>query len=216
MALSLASLKLKILNILQKETSYQGFYTDSKLDQAVNESMDYIAARAMHEMGNGWFQEIAYITTVAATSGYTLPTGTCMVREVRYLSGDLYVPIRPIEAVDESWTLTDTQVVFPWRYELIGSQIVFNPVPSIVGTNYLQLKITKFPTALVAGGDTLSAQFTNALEWYLIYRSASLLVMSVGNANPEWAQKEAEWYRVFESMITARIKKPKYIKDFRF
>lgn len=216
MALSLASLKLKVLNILQKETSYQGFYTDSKLDQAINESMDYIAARAMHEMGNGWFQELAYVTTVAGTSAYTLPTGTCMVREVRYLSGDVYVPLRPIEAVDEGWTANTSMVGFPSRYELIGAQIVFNPVPSIVGTNFLQLKITKFPTALVAGVDTLSTQFTNSLEWYLIYRSASLLVMSVGNANPEWAQKEAEWYRVFESMITARIKKPKYVKEFRF
>ncbi len=216
MALSLASLKTKILNILQKETSYQGFYTDSKLEQGINESMDYIAARAMHEMGEGWFQELTYITTTAATASYALPSGTALVREVRYLSGDVYIPLRPIEAVDEAWLPTDVQVAFPWRYELIGGSIVFNPVPSIVGTNYLQLKVTKFPTALATGTDTLPTQFTNALEWYLIYRTASLLVMAVGNPSPEWQQKEGEWYNVMESMITARIKKPKFVKDFRF
>ncbi len=216
MALSLASLKTKVLNILQKETSYQGFYTDSKLEQGINESMDYIAARAMHEMGQGWFQDISYITTVADTPGYALPPGTALVREVRYLSGDIYLPLRPIEAVDEPWTSDDTQVVFPWRYELIGGQIVFNPIPSIVGTNYLQLKVTRFPTELTAGVDTLPTQCSRPLEWYLIYRTATLLCMAVGNPNPEWQQKEGEWYRVFESMITARIKKPKYVRDFRF
>jgi len=215
-ALSLASLKTRILNILQKETTYQGFYTNSKLDQGINESMDYVAARAMHEMGEGWFQDLAYITTVANTPGYDLPTGTALVREVRYLSGNVYIPLSPIEAVDEAWAVGGVPGGIPSRYELIGGQIVFNPAPSIVGVNHLQLKVTKFPTSLVASGDLLPAQFSNALEWYLIYRTASLLVMAVGNPDPEWQQKESEWYRVMESMITARIKKPKFVKNFRF
>lgn len=216
MALSLDSLKTRILNLLQKDTGYTGFYTTSKLDQAVNESMDYIAARAMHEMGEGWFQELTYVTTVAGTAAYNLPAGTALVREARYLYGDTYVPLRPWEATDEVWSGSSLQVVLPWRYELIANQIVFNPLPITVGTNYLQLKVTKFPTALATGTDTLPSSFTNALEWYLVYRAASALVMAVGNPVPEWTQKEDEWYRVMERFITARIKKPKYIKEFRF
>lgn len=217
MALDLTTLRVRVLNILQKESSYQGFYTTTKLDQAINESMDYIAARAMHEMGEGWYQEITYITTTGGTESYNLPTGTALVREVRYLYGSTYIPLRPLEAVDEAWLNPNaSNVILPWRYELIGGKIYFNPVPNEVGTDFLQLKVTKFPTALVSGSDTLPTQFNNALEWYLIYRSASALNMAVGNENPEWQRMEGEWFDVMKQMITGRIKKPKYVKEFRF
>lgn len=216
MALSLAVLRGRVLNILQKQSSYSGFYTPDKCNQAINECMDYIAGRMMHEMGQGWMQSLDYITTVANQDAYPLPTGTVLVREVRYLYGDAYLPLQPIEAVDEAWVQTPNQVAVPWRYELIGGNIVFNPVPAIVATNAVQLKVTKYPTALSVDADALPAQFTNALEWYLIYRAASVLNMAVGNPVPEWQRAEGEWYGVMEQMITARIKKPKFIKGFRF
>ena len=216
-ALSLASLRTRVLNILQKQASYSGFYTPEKCNQAINECMDYIASRMMHEMGNGWMQSLDYITTVAATESYALPAGTALVREVRYLVGATYVPLTPVEATDEAWIAPagGSQMV-PSRYELIGGNIVFNPAPSVVGTNYVQLKVTKFPTELTADGDTLVTQFSRALEGYLVYRAASLLVMGVGNPSPEWQRIESEWYGVMEQMITGRIKKPKFIKGFRF
>ncbi len=216
MALSLAFLRLKILNILQKESNYQGFYTTDKINQAVNESMDYVAARAMQEAGNGWFEEIVYVTTTINTPSYFLPADTVLVREVRYKQGDMYYPLMPVEATDEAWVSGNSQVQLPWRYELVGPSIVFNPLPSSVGTNFLQMKVTKFPTSLGLDADTLNNQFSRALEWFVIYRSASALVQSVGNPSPEWGQRESEWYNVMESMLTNRIKKPKFIKDFRF
>jgi hypothetical protein len=215
-AISLATLRIKILNILQKETNYQGFYTVDKINQAVNESMDYVAARAMHEAGNGWFEAIVYVTTTTNTPNYTIPADTALIREVRYKQGNDYFPLSPIEAVDEIWAANSSQVQLPWRYELIGNEIIFNPIPSAVGVNFLQFKVMKFPTALTLDADLLNGQFSRALEWFIIYRAASALVQAVGNASPEWYQREVEWYKVMESMLTNRIKKPKFIRDFRF
>ena len=44
MPVSRGDLKGKILRLLMKSSEYPGFYTDDRINDAIDETMDYIAA----------------------------------------------------------------------------------------------------------------------------------------------------------------------------
>ena len=214
MAITLTDIQAEVLNILQKSPTYSGFYTADKVTRAVNESLAYVSARMMME-GNGWRQTIGYITTVANTASYALPTGCSIINAVRYLYNDIYVPMLYDDQSMNSQVAANTQLqLAPSRYRLVGNQLYFNPVPTFVGTNYVQIEYTTYPAKLTTGSDTLPEEIDQALYYYLVYRCADTLVAQTANAQPEWSLNTLQWYNAMESIISKRLRVFQVIGEF--
>jgi hypothetical protein len=214
MSITLLDVENKVLNLLQKNVSYSGFYTSSKVIQAINECLDYISARMMME-GNGWMQKIGYITTVANTGEYALPTDCAIIRAVRYLIGDIYVPVYLDSQERDVYVKDNVQTQAPIRYRLISNKILFNPIPALIATNAVQLEYTAYTADLAAAIDVVDGQFEKALVWYVVYRSASILASTVGKAEADWIKYENQWYKVMENIITRRNSTPQYVREFQ-
>lgn len=214
MAFTLAQIRADVLNILQKDQSYQGFYTTDKCNRIINESIAYISARMMME-GEGWLQTIGYITTVANTASYTLPTGCSIINSVRYLYSSVYMPLTYDDQAFDSQVAAGTSLTqCPYRYRIVADKLYFNPLPLLVGTNFVQIEYTSYPTALSSDSDTLLSQFDSGLYYYLVYRTASALVAQTGQAVSEWQVTERQWYEVMENIISKRNRVQCVIADF--
>jgi len=214
MPILLSDIQSEVLNILQKSPTYSGFYTTDKVTRAVNEALAYVSARMMME-GNGWRQTIGYITTVANTPNYNLPAGCSIVNSVRYLFNDIYVPMIYDDQNMDSQVASSSQLqLSPWRYRVVGNQLYFNPVPTYVGTNFVQIEYTTYPDKLVNGSDALPTEIDNALYYYLVYRSADTLVSQAGNAQPEWSLNTLQWFNAMEQIISKRLRVFQVIGEF--
>lgn len=214
MAFTLAQIRTDVLNLLQKDPSYQGFYTTTKCNAIINESMAYISARMMME-GEGWMQTIGYITTTAGAATYPLPTGCSIINAVRYLYSDIYVPLTyDDQSFDSQVASTSSLSQAPFRYRIVGTNILFNPAPLLVGTNYIQLEYTTYPTVLAADSDQLSAQFDSGLYYYIVYRTAGALVAQTGQAVAEWQIYERQWFDIMQNIISKRNRVMQVISDF--
>jgi hypothetical protein len=165
--------------------------------------------------GNGWLQTIGYITTVANTPNYPLPTGCAIIRAVRYLVNTIYVPLKLDGQESEAFLPNDLQSQIPSRYRLVGGDIYFNPIPSLVGVNYLQIEYTAYPAELAAQGDAVISQFERGLIHYVTYRAASILASTVGKADADWLKYESQWYKVMENIIARRNSTPQVIRSFQ-
>lgn len=210
----LSEVQADVLNILQKSPTYQGFYTTDKVNRAINESIAYVCARMMME-GEGWRQVIGYITTVANTPGYTLPADVSIINAVRYLYGDVYVPLTYEDQSTASQSASPASLGgSSSTYRLVGNQLYFNPVPQMVGTNYVQIEYTSYPTALSSGADPVPQEFDKGLYYYVVYRSAGVLVAQAGSAQPEWVQSEVQWWNVMENIISKRLRVQQVIGEF--
>lgn len=214
MAILLSEVQAEVLNILQKSPTYQGFYTTDKVTRAINESFAYVVARMMME-GNGWRQTIAYITSVANTPTYALPTDASIINAVRYRYGDVYVPLTYEDQSTTSQSASNSQVAgATGTYRLVGNQLYFNPVPQMVGTDYIQIEYTTYPAALSVGTDPVPTEFDKGLYYYVVYRSCGILVGQSGNAQPEWQLYEVQWFNVMENIISKRLRVQQVIGEF--
>ena len=214
MAFTLAQIRAEVLNILQKDASYQGFYTTDKCNRIINESMAYISARMMME-GEGWLQTIGFITTTANTPSYTLPTGCSIINSIRYLYSDVYLPmVYDDQAFDTQIAASSSLTQCPYRYRIVADKIYFNPIPLLVGPNYIQIEYTSYPATLAADGDSLLSQFDHGLYYYLVYRTAGALVAQTGQAVAEWQIYEQQWFSVMQNIISKRNRVQCVIADF--
>lgn len=213
MPILLSEAQAEVLNILQKSPSYQGFYTADKVTRALNESIAYVCSRMMMQ-GNGWRQNIGYITTTANTPGYTLPADASIITSVRYRSGDVYVPLGYDDQNSSAQVAADGTGTINSAYRLVGNQLYFNPPPQNVGTNFIQIEYTSYPTALSADSDPIPAEFDKGLYYYVVYRSCGILVGQTANAQPEWQLYEVQWFNVMENIITKRMRIQKVIGEY--
>jgi hypothetical protein len=215
MALTLTQLRAKVRNLLNRLDSYTGFYTDAKTDDALNESLDYVSARMMQE-GEGWQQVVGFLSTTSGVASYALPSACSIITAVRYLYGDMYVPLIYDDQSSTSQTSSTSQLSqYPSTFRIVGNSIYFNPVPASVGTNYLQLEYTAYPAELVSGSDTLGLEFDRALARYVVYRAAGILLAQTGKAQPDWALYEQQWYSMMETIISKRTRLDTHIGMFR-
>lgn len=215
MTVSLGALKTRVLGVLSKENNFQGFYTDAQIHEAVNDSLEYIYTKMMYR-GEGWLYTIDYLNTVANTRTVALPSGVAVVHAVRYLDNEIYRPVFYDDQSQENQTgNTDQQTFHPFTYRLVGNNIYFDPVPSDVGNNYVQIEYTSYPARLVADNDDASAQLTNGLINFVKWRAASICRSLVGEAPAEWQRYQNEWQAEMEQIIARRIRETQTIKRFR-
>jgi hypothetical protein len=215
MATTFGNLKDFVLDLLQKNVGYQGFYTDTKLKNAVQESLDFIAID-MGIAGEGWLKTITPIDyPTAGVKSIALPSDCMFLEEVRWLVGDTYVPLPydSAQAYNQNGpTAGNTQT--PSRYRLVGMNLYFDPPSDTTGDDLIQLEYIRYPAVYATDATTVDADFSRAMFWYLRYKAASVLVAQNGRQNPPWAPIEIDWYRQFIKACDKRVKSTQYVRDF--
>ncbi len=204
MATTLADISGKVLRLVQKKAATPGFFTELRVNDAINDCLNYITARMMMN-GEGWFLEIGTLTPTAGQSRVALPTGCSVIKAVRYKCGDAWHVLTYNEQLECSQYESSTTVGYPSEFRVVGTDLYFNPVPSEITAGCVQIEYCKYPTALLLQADTLNAAFDNALLEYCKWRAASQLSAQVGKMMPEWKPYEDEWYVVMKELLGKRI-----------
>ena len=214
MAFLVSQIEGQVLRLLQKSASTPGFYTPAKIQDAVQDSVDYVAARMFRSTDGGWMDSMRYLDTVSGQTVVALPEDIAAIKAVRYLVGTEYVPLHYQNDYEESqWASTSGVVAYPSKYRLVGSQLYFNPCISIAGPQNLQIEYSAYPAAIQSDG-MMPPQFDRAICNFIKFRSASLLAASIGKAVPEWAKFETQWATEIEIIIDKRVQKTTYITPF--
>lgn len=215
MATTFGDIKGFVLELLQKNASYQGFYTDTKLKNAIQEAFDFISID-MGQCGEGWLKTITLIDYLAVSHTVDLPAGVMYIEDVRWKVGDRFVPLTydPKQGESQTTSTADT-VQSPSTYRLIGQKIYLDPAPSDVGTGMCQLEYVRYAATYANDATNVDADFDRAMFWFIRYKAASCLVSSnFRSAPPPWSSIEADWYAQVTKVIAKRVRNTKYVRNF--
>lgn len=212
MATTRGDLKAKVLTLLNKSASRKGFYTDAKMDQAIEECFDYIATE-MFEAGDGWNNTLRVVPIQNGAVTVPVPTDIAFINQIRVLIGAVWWPIPYDERRDSALTTANYGgEVAPLSYKLVNNMFYFNP--TLLGGSQLQIEGTTFPKRYTDDADVITSRFNPAMKWFLIYRCASILVRGMGDPDPDWQILENQWYEKMLTCVVKRVNAVKYIRYF--
>ncbi len=213
MTTSRGQLKGTVLRFLNKTDRVRGFYSDAKLDDAIQEALDYVAVE-MFVAGDGWLTKLMYFNTTNNLSSLTLPGNVALIREVRYKVGDTYYPLTYNDQSDQISTLGSGEVQRAATWRLVGRDIVFDPQLSEGGERYLQIECVTYPAMLVDDSDIVDPQFDRAMLHYVKYKICSVLAGSLEKEVRTWSQEESEWFEKMQTVVNRRNLKSTRIREF--
>ncbi len=214
MATTLTQMSDLILDQLNKSSSYPGFYTPTKVTNAINEALAFIAVN-MFVAGDGWLTGYSYLTTVTGDTTAAIPVTVALIREIRYKVGDIYLPMTyDDQSGDASYVGSGVQQSRGYRYRLMGNSIVFDPPLGEGGTNSLQIEGVSYPTALSSGSDPINQQFDTACMMYCKYKACSIMAGGLEKEARTWSQEEDQWYDLMMTIVTRRNLKSTTLREF--
>ena len=203
-----------VLRYLNKTSDYSGFYSEAKVNDAIQEALDYIAVK-MFMNTEGWFTKYIYLDTEAGQVSKDLPGNVALIGEVRYKIGDVYMPLLYYPQIDDaSYMGSSVEQAWGGRYRLLGRQIVFDPPMADGGERFLQIEATVYPTLLIDDSQEIDPQFDRAMLNYCKYKVCSVLAGSIEKDVRTWEQEENEWFEAMMQVVNRRTLKSVAITEF--
>jgi len=200
---------------LSKSAATPGFFTAEKVNSAIQEALDLISAE-MFLADQGFLKQLDYVDVEANQQTIDIKPQWEMIESVRYLIGNVYIPLAYDSEFDRSqWSPTSGVTQLPAAYRVIGNKLYFNPSLSVGGTNYLMIEYQRAPDFLRNDAQQLPTYFTRNLVWYVVYRSMSILAASMKQLERPWAQEEALWREKMLDITNKRNKVSTGIKMFQ-
>ncbi len=212
--LSRGELRGKVLRFLNKTPDLPGFYSEAKVNDAIQESLNYIAVE-MFLAGEGWMQKYIYRDTQAGQTSVDIPGNVALIREVRYKVSDVYysLPYNDQEG-GFSYIGTGVQQAFGYCYRILGRQIIFDPPLADGGERFLQIECDYYPTILLDDNEIIDPQFDAACTEFMKYKVCSILSGSIEKEMIAWAKIEAEWEAKMQAVVTRRTLSSTPIREF--
>lgn len=213
--LSRGELKGKILRMLNKSAKNPGFYTEDRQNDVIEECLDYVATEMFME-GQGWQNKIGYLATQAGQISIPVPTHMAMIREVRLRVGDDYVPLYPEEQMGRTVVAPSSSSgsIQPATYRIVDNSFLFSTAISEGNAQGIMVEYAGFPAYLTDDAQFLPGHFNKAMQHFITYRGASLLLGNHGNPDPAWKTAELDWYGKMRFVIAKRNSQAKYIREF--
>lgn len=207
-------IKAKVLRLLNRSAKYKGAYTDEKLDDAIEDCMDYIST--IQALANeGWNTRFKMFTTVDSQYSVEIPPDWMLINQVRYKVGDSYIPLVYDQNRMGSQSAGDSgNTQFPSRYSVKDNQIFFNPPLGEGGTDFLQVEYAYYPSVVKNDLDTIGVQFDKAMQHFIKFRAASYLAATVSKPIKEWSGMENQWYNQIVSIVHRRNNVQQTIREF--
>lgn len=214
MALTRGELKGKILRLLMKSAKYPGFYDDDRINDAIEEALDFVATE-MFLANEGWQTKIMYLSTEPGQVTIDVPVAASMIKEVRYLFGTVYVRMAYDDA-SEMDQYQDTSGVrqFAYMYRIVDNQLYFNPPMAQGGENNIMLEYMAYPKRLQNDTDFLESHFDNAMNHYVKYHAASVLAASIEKFVVSWSGIQDSWYTKMRDIVIKRNLQSTPIREF--
>jgi hypothetical protein len=207
-------LKGLILRQLNKTAGFQGFYSDEKINDAIEDCLDFLAVE-MFLAGEGWQTKLSFIDTVANQIQIPLPAHIGIINEVRILSGNGYLPLTYDDKSGRAQsTLTTSTTGTDGTYRIIDNCLYFDPPLREAQTGGIQIDHTTFPKRLIDDHDFIEAHFYKPFQHFVKFRAASILNSGVGKAQSDWAAYESQWYAKVQAVIVKRNAQTTYIREF--
>jgi hypothetical protein len=210
---TLAEIKQSILRLVQKNASYQGFFTDDKMEDCINEAFDLISVD-MFAAGEGWLREQRYLDWPLGSRVLEIPQDVAIINAVRWKNGDQYYPLKydPADTSLQQAKASGTTAE-PTVFRIIQNKIYLNPEPSSSGTGQIELEFSRYPTRLVGEQQQVMADFDNACMHYLKYYVANTLIRGSGKPSP-YDDNEKVWFAQMTKIIQLRNRTKTVVADF--
>lgn len=210
-----AMIKGEIYEKLNKSAATKGFYTDTKVNLAIQECVDYIAGK-MFLQDEGWLHKLKNFDTSANLVSFPIPPDMAMVVEVRYLVGNIYIPlIYDQDFGNSQWAQSSGVVQFPSKYRMVDNTFYFNPPIGVGGAKNLQIEYMAYPKRLQNDSDFLASQFDRSMYYYIIYRSCSVLAGNIAQFGKAWSEQEYQWFEQMLNIISKRNMQTTPIQEFQ-
>jgi hypothetical protein len=205
-------IKRSVLQLAQKNPAYQGYFTDDKIQDAVNEGFDYIAVD-MFQAGEGWLREQRYLDWTANTRVVEIPSDVAIINAIRWKNGDVYYPLKYDAADSTLQSVKGEGTGEPQTFRIIQNKIFLNPEPSSFGTAKIELEFSRYPTRLVGELQTTMPDFDNAMMHWIKYYAANTLIGASGKTSP-FRQNEVMWYEQMRKVVDLRNRVKRVVADF--
>jgi hypothetical protein len=213
--ISRGQLKAKIRTVLNRSSAVKGYNTDERMEQAIEEAMDLIATE-MFLAGEGW--QTKYRTYDINNNQLFLPIDPdiTLINEVAILVGSVtYVPLLYDELRDVSQAAPGSiSTIAPFSYQIVDNKIYFSTAIADGGTDFVRIKFTAYPDEIKNDVQPLPQHFDKAMQWYIIYKSASCAAKMVGKALPEWMDTENMWHGKIIDVMNKRNNQIRHIRNF--
>jgi hypothetical protein len=207
-------LKGQILRFLNKTSEFRGFYDDDKINDAIQEAMDFVSVE-MFQANEGWQLKIGHFDTQTGQVTVDIPFSIGMIKEVRYLYGNLYYVMAYDDANGRAQVSNSSgERQFVSTYRIVDNRMYFNPPLGEGGANYLQIEYMTYPKVPQSDNDYLESHFDPCMTNYLKYRSATILSASLEKPIVPWAGLEASWYSKLVTVINRRNMQSIPIRNF--
>jgi hypothetical protein len=214
MAITRAEIKYNVYEKLNKSATTRGFFTDAKCNAAIQEAVDFVVAE-MQIADDGYAHKMDNLDVPNGAVTIPIPPHMAMILEVRFLLGDVYVPLGYDQRFgDVAYNAQSGAVQFPTRYSVIDNCFYFSPAISVGGVGYLQVEYMAASKRLANDTDTLESQFDRSMMWWVCYRSCSILASNVGQFAKSWQAEEAHWYNQMKQIIFKRNSQVIPIREF--
>lgn len=217
---SLQSLIRTVRLMLNQPNPTNSFWSDEELVVYLNEAIRVYFAELVTSSGEGQFTVSTDLATVSGVDTVALPSDCHTVKVLYRKDGSDYVALNYRQELDGDYS-TQAQSAGQWSptYFFRANSIVLRPPPGTSDATGLKLEYVQFPTTLVDGGDSMSAQvspvFRQVIEMYAVYK-AKLKESMVNGVTVHGVAKENlnELYMLFKDALTPRSKSPQYVKPF--
>jgi hypothetical protein len=207
-------LKGQVLRFLNKTSQYRGFYDDDKINDAIQEALDFIAVE-MFQAGEGWQTKILLLDTVAGQVTIDIPATISLIKEVRYRYGDIYGVMRYDDASGQSQTAQASgERQWVSTYRVVDNRLYFNPALSEGGPEYLQIEYMAYPKRLSGDMDYLEGHIDPCMTNFLKYQVSTILSASLEKNMVPWAGLQSQWYNKLLTVVGRRNMQPTPIRNF--
>lgn len=215
MALTLEEMRNKVLLVLKKDPSKPGAYSNARLDEAINEAIDFVTSKMMIA-GEGFTNKIVFLDSVANQREIDLPLGVVLINQVHYKDGEAFIPLTPSEGRGQIVTSAGSEKgqTYPNTYAVIDNKLFFDPPFGSSETGKIRMEGTFFPDSLVDTTDLLPQSMSRSAEHFIKYNAASVISSWSRNYNPPWSSIEARWYMSLETEINKRNNGLKFVRSF--
>ncbi len=214
MPITRGEIKGKVLRLLMKTPAYPGPYTDDTINDALTEAMDFVATE-MFEANEGWLTKMRTYDTLPNQVTFPIPEGVAMIQMVRYLVGNVYMPLQyDDQSQQPQYADAGGAVQFPYSYKIVDNAIYFNPPLADGGPDFLQLEQMEYAKELQDDTDFMDGQFDKSMQHFIKYRTASILGAGLEKYSMPWAGLEADWYKKMTEVIIKRNRQATPIRMF--
>lgn len=214
MTITRAEIKYEMLTRLNKTATAKGFYTDLKLESAIQECCDYIGTE-MFLADGGFLLKVDYVTTQAGQVAVPIQPHWAMISDLRYLLGDTYEPMRYDQNHEGAAASPSSGLQqFPARWGLRDNNIYFNPPLAEGGANALEVTYFAYPRRFQSDQDKLDPQFDRCMFWAIIYMGCDKLVGQQERQQLSFGKQADIWVGRMRDILAMRVRQVIPIRDF--